>query len=82
MRVIYSLFIVFMFSIMNILSAEAALNLTVTPYEGGNSLRFGSVDNTSLINKEVRIRITSTGGVQYRLRQGLINTVVNERGEA
>ena len=82
MRVIYSLFIVFMFSIMNILSAEAALNLTVTPYEGGNSLRFGSVDNTSLINKEVRIRVTSTGGIQYRLRQGLINTIVNERGEA
>ena len=82
MRVIYSLFIVFILSTINILSAEAALNLTVTPYEGGNSLRFGSVDNTSVVNKEVRVRITSAGTTQYRLRQGLINTIVNERGEA
>ena len=71
----------FLTMIMMSLTVEAALNLTVTPYEGGNSLRFGSVDNTSIINKEVRIRITSTGGVQYRLRQGLINSIVNERGE-
>ncbi len=75
--------IVSLFIIMSMMCsiAQAALNLTVTPYEGGNSLRFGSVDNTSLINKEVRLRITSTGGAQYRLRQNLLEPMANERGE-
>ena len=59
---------------------EASLNLTVTPYEG-MSLRFGEVNSNSYINKEVKIRITSTDGVQYRLRQRLLEPVVSDKGE-
>lgn len=59
---------------------EASLNLAVTPYEG-MSLRFGEVNSDSYINKEVKIRITSTDGVQYRLRQRLLEPVVSDKGE-
>ncbi len=61
-------------------TVEASLNLTVTPYEG-MSLRFGEVNSDSYINKEVKIRITSTDGVQYRLRQRLLEPVVSDKGE-
>lgn len=66
--------------IMMSLTVEAALNLTVTPYEGGSSLRFGRVVASDVINKEVKIRITSTSGEQYQVYQRIIDPLVNERG--
>ncbi len=65
---------------MNTFVAYGALNLTVTPYEG-IYLRFGEVDSTSYINREVRIRMISTEAKQYRLRQRLLQPVVNDKGE-
>lgn len=60
---------------------EAALNLSVIPTDGGNSLRFGRVDLLSSIDKEVRIRVTSTESAQYQVYQRLIGSFTNERGE-
>ena len=62
--------------------SEAALNLSVTPRDGGSSLRFGRVDLLSSIDKEVRIRITSSGGEQYQVYQRILEPFRNERGNS
>ena len=66
--------------IMISLTAKAALNLNVIPYEGGNSLRFGRVTVSDVVNKEVKIRITSTAGKQYQVFQRIVDPLVNEKG--
>ena len=45
----------------------AAFNISVTPTEGGSSLRFGRVDLETAPDKEVRIRITNTESKQYQI---------------
>jgi len=59
----------------------AAFNISATPYEGGVSLRFGRVDASSLINKEVKIRVTSTEALQYQVFQRILEPFVNEKGQ-
>jgi len=58
----------------------AAVTLSVTPAEGGNSLRFGRVGTLSSEDKEVRIRVTSDSGQQYQVFQRM-GPLVNEKGE-
>jgi len=57
----------------------AALNLSVSPLNGGTNLRFGRVPASGLTNKEVRIRITSTDGNQYQVFHRVIDSFVNEQ---
>ncbi len=58
----------------------AAMNLAVVPVEGGESIRFGRVDKNSYVSREVRIRINSTDGVQYELRQALLEPLTSDTG--
>ncbi|MFC1514877.1 hypothetical protein ACFL5X_03150 [Candidatus Omnitrophota bacterium] len=59
---------------------SAVLNVSVAPLRGGNSIRFGRVDTPAIRTEEVRIRITSTDGDQYQLRQRLAEPLRNEQG--
>jgi len=75
--------IIYLFFIMSFLvglSAQADLNLTVAPYEGGGGLRFGRVNETSQVSKEVKIRISSTDEERYQIKQRLLEPIVNENG--
>ncbi len=60
----------------------AAVTLSVSPDEGGNSLRFGRVDTFSSVDKEVRIRVTGSEGNQYQVFQRMMAPLVNEKGES
>ena len=62
------------------LNVWATLSLSVTPFEGGSDLRFGRVDSTYIVNKEVKVRVTTTGGTQYQIFQRLLEPLVNEYG--
>ncbi len=77
-RLPYLLFLIF-FGLAPV-STYAVTNLSVNPVEGGNSLRFGRVDNQSVANKEARIRIISNDGKQYQIFQRILEPLVNERG--
>ncbi len=59
----------------------AAINLSINSSDGGDSLYFGRVDSPSAINKEVRIRVTSTEGKQYQVFQRLNTPLTSERGD-
>ncbi len=59
----------------------ASLNLSVTPISGSNSVSFGRINSHQDINKEVRIRITSTGGEQYQVFQRLTEPLANSQGQ-
>lgn len=61
-------------------SAHAAVTLTAVPIEGGDSLRFGRVGGNDEINRQVRLRITSTPGMRYEVRQRLADPVSDSRG--
>ena len=63
------------------LNTWAAASLSVTPLEGGNSLRFGRITSGNTINKQVRIRVTSDLGVKYQVEQRLLEPLRNDRGE-
>ena len=65
------------------LAATQALaeSLSVSPLDGGSSLRFGTVDSTFSVDKEVRIRISGYEGRQYQVYQRVSQTPINDRGE-
>jgi len=76
----YILILAFMLSFP--VRSDAALSLSVTPVQGGTSLRIGRLVDGQEVNKEVRIRITSSDGKQYQVFQRLSNPLTNERGQA
>jgi len=59
-------------------TSSAALNLSVSPLSGGTTLRFGRVSSGSTTNREVRVRVTNTGGAQYQVFHRVIDQFVNE----
>lgn len=59
--------------------SHAALNLSVSPLNGGNNLRFGRVPSNGEVNKEVRIRITATDGNQYQVYHRIVGSFLNEK---
>lgn len=63
------------------LNGWAAVSLSATPLEGGNSLRFGRITSGNTINKQVRIRVTSDLGVKYQVEQRLLEPLRNSKGE-
>lgn len=60
--------------------AWADFSLSILPREGGNSLRFGRVQSGQVVNKEVTIRITSTGTTKYQIEQRLLDPLTDEKG--
>lgn len=65
--------------LLTTLNAQAEIILSVTPVHGGNSLRFGRVSSRGQVNREVRIRITSTDGNQYQVFHRLADSLRNEK---
>ena len=63
------------------LEAQAVLDLSVSPFSGGNNLRFGRVSSGGQVNQEVRIRITSTDGNQYQVFHRMVDSFLNEKNE-
>jgi hypothetical protein len=78
----YNFFKVIFFMTILIAPADAlaALNLSVTPIEGGSSLRFGRVSGPHPVNREVKIRINSSDGQQYQVFQRLVEPLAGETG--
>ncbi len=64
------------------LNTWAAASLSVTPLEGGSSLRFGRITSGNTISKQVRVRVTSDLGVKYQVEQRLLEPLRNSRGES
>lgn len=60
---------------------HAALRLSLSSEDGGNSMRFGRIGRPSSHNKEMRVRVTSSDNKQYQVFQRVIDSFVNERGE-
>lgn len=61
-------------------TANAALNFSVNPADGGSTIRFTRGDLSNNVTKEVRVRINSSENVQYQVYQELASSFVNERG--
>ncbi|MCB9771727.1 MAG: hypothetical protein H6754_04195 [Candidatus Omnitrophica bacterium] len=61
-------------------SAQASMDFSVVPVDGGSTIRFGRGDLNSGVTKNVRIRITSNDNTQYQVFQQLISPFTNERG--
>jgi len=61
------------------LAVWADFDLSVTPIEGGSSLRFGRV-SVETVNREVRLRVSSATGSPYQLRQRLIEPLIDSQG--
>ena len=58
----------------------ASISFSISPQEGGRSLRFGKINKSSLVNREVRIRITSTDNKQYQVKHRLLGPITNQKG--
>ena len=82
MRLAITQFGLLILMLVSPVSGWAALSLNVSPYDGGNSLRLGRVDDQTASSKEVRIRINSGDGKQYQVFQRLAQGLVSERGES
>src|SRR5262245_21557605 len=61
------------------LTAQAALNLSANPVDGGNTLRLGRVDGALEVTKAIKLRISTDDGKQYQVFQRLENSLTNER---
>jgi len=63
--------------------ALATFSISVTPYEGGNDLRFGKINNDGpYTNKELVVNINSDIEKQYQLIQTLLDPLSNDRGDS
>lgn len=62
-------------------TAYGDYSLSVLPFQGGNSLRFGRVTYKKGETKEVKIRITSDVSEQYQVRQRILSPLKNSKGD-
>lgn len=56
-------------------------SLSVTPLDGGTTIRFGKIDEGFGIDKEVKIRVNGFEGQQYQVYQRIEQPPMNARGE-
>ncbi len=63
------------------LPSKAEISWSVTSYEGTKTLRFGRVNKTSTIAKEVKITIRSTDNTPYQIKQVMVEPLTNEKGQ-
>jgi hypothetical protein len=75
---LFFLAIVFLSSCL--FSAEAAYNLNVVPFQGGNNLNFGRVDSNEIVNREIKIKIVSSTSSQYQIRQRILEPFTDNKG--
>jgi len=62
--------------------AQAILTLSVTPYEGGYDLRFDKISYAGeRINREIKVRINTDIGKQYRLIQVVSDPLRTDDGQ-
>lgn len=54
--------------------------ITISPIEGGTSLQFSSQDVLSQTGREIRVRVTSSGGQQYQVFQRWIQPLSSNMG--
>ena len=75
------IFTISCFFLLMITAAWADINLSVTPADGGNSIRFETVNAGNLgYKEEVHVRINSTSG-KYQVFERILQPIVNENGE-
>lgn len=79
-RLLLSWILIFAFFLFNGKPAQAVMDLSVVPVEGGGTIRFSRTDLRENVTHDVRIRITSNDGVQYQVFQQLVSPLMNERG--
>ena len=62
--------------------AFAAFSLSVTPFEGGQNIRFGNISAQAngIVNKEVTLRVTSNINKQYRVIQQILDPLSTADG--
>jgi len=60
----------------------AAVNLSVNPVDGSNSLRFESSSSLQAGKVQIHIRVSSTNGDRYQVFQRILEPIVNEKGDA
>lgn len=60
---------IFLLFLLSITPVQASVSLSVSPIEGGSSLRFSRSDVQSSLSHEMRVRITSTDSSQYQVFQ-------------
>jgi len=66
--------------LMGAAAAWADVNITVTPIESPDALRFGRVANAETVTREVRVRITSTTPQRYQVSQMLADPISDGKG--
>src|SRR5436190_11780587 len=65
----------------NAVNVYAVVNLSVNPQEGGSTLRLGRIGTSNILDKEVRIRTTSTEGAQYQVFQRVLEPLTSQDGK-
>ncbi len=63
-------------------TAYAGVDLSVTPIDGSNSLRFERLDNNNKHVRQVRLRVSSTGNERYQVFQRIYGPITNEKGQS
>lgn len=79
-KIIFALIGTFLFWIAVCEVSFGSLNLSVSSLEGSNAVRFGRADLQTPTSKELRVRISATGGEQYQVFQRIVEPFVNEQG--
>ena len=72
---------VFLFAGLCFSSAVSAASLSVTPLDGGNTINFGRVNTSIVLDKEVKIRVNGFEGSQYQVYQRIVQPLANEKGQ-
>ncbi len=77
-----NIIVLLMVCFLNIESAWAVFNLSVTPYERGYELRFEKADQISPVEVEkgVTIAVNTDIGKRYQVVQTLLEPLINEEG--
>ncbi|MDP1853858.1 MAG: hypothetical protein Q8L26_06640 [Candidatus Omnitrophota bacterium] len=77
-------FLTFLLVILTITAGKsfAAFSISVTPFEGGQDIRFGNISakNQPPLNKEVTVRATTDIAKQYRVIQQILEPLADETG--
>lgn len=61
--------------------ANAALDLTIIPLDGGTDIRFNRGDVATDVVRQLRIRVSSSANVQYQVFQQLVSPLTSETGQ-
>jgi hypothetical protein len=74
----FCIFVVFMTFLP--FSAAGSVNISISPIHGGTTLQLSAADVLSQTGREVRVRLTSTDGMQYQVFQRWIQPLTSSTG--